>query len=364
MAQKLWVNNVIKIYYYYNMDKEYIKKLKKLEEDIQKQINNYSDNVDDIIEDFHVKIRTPDPFPDIEFDIPIEDGLNELKKTILGGIQNTVNDKFITPLNKTIKDSVDTIVNLINTIIGGIETAVNGVFSILNTVVHFINETAARFIEMGKGLNDIFTGLFVTETNALGQGLKLGFNNIGILLKWVGEFLFSYITCGVQYIQNLHRCIFFYGLDAVLHMSYLPVRLFLWQISSLSNNNSVYKLEKMVWDKIYEGDAILYKYLGIHYAHYPKNIRNSCYNCKRMRVDALKNKVQEINYDFGTKMPSLLQKGVIEMQDGSKTFAGAFSPSFKIPSNYKNVIDENSLSAPKISKLNFSADNVIPKLNL
>jgi hypothetical protein len=79
-----------------------------------------------------------------------------------------------------------------------------------------------------------------------------------------------------------------------------------------------------LWDTLYEYDAYIYGYTGFHIAHYPKNIRNLCYNCKRMRINALKNKVSEINYDFLVKMPELLNKGVVEMDNGGKDFLSAF----------------------------------------
>jgi len=296
------------------------------------------------------------------FTIPdANDIAKQAKDAILGPVENGINNSIINPVNKVIKDGVAEGEKIVNKIIDVLQKGVNGFFDIILIVVNFINQTAARFVKMGKGMNDIFTGLFVTETNALGEGLKIGFNNIGELFKWSGEFIFSYINCGVQYAQNLNRCLLFYIIDAFVNACYLPIRIILWFMKTYLYRD-LYGLEEMIWDKIYEADAYMFRYVGVHFALYPKAIRDLCYNCKRMKIDALKNKVRQINYDFGTRMPTLLQKGVIQMKDGSNEFAGAFKSDFKMPPNNKPPINPNSIKAPVIPTLNAKVGDVIPKL--
>ena len=274
-----------------------------------------------------------------------DDAVNDIIKKVRAGIV----DDIVNPFKKVYNDAVATARSGVETVIKETKEGLEGIMKDIkkafekaakdiekwfkdisadivkgfNEVTEFFRKVGERFEKMGKGLEEIFGGIG-TEFTELGDGLRLGFTNIGVLFKWVGEFVFSYITCGVQYVQNLHRCIFFYSLDAVLNLAYMPIRLLLWVISTLTNRDEAYKMEQMIWDKIYEGDAIVYKYTGVHYAHYPKNIRDLCYNCKRMRATALKNKVQQINYIFDQEIPKKLQKGVGEMQRGGDKFKGAF----------------------------------------
>jgi hypothetical protein len=187
----------------------------------------------------------------------------------------------------------------------------------------FFKDFVNRMKKMGNALKDIFGGIG-TEFTGLGEGLNLGFTNIGVLFKWTGEFVFSYITCGIQYIRNLHRCIFFYVLDTLGYTMYsIFIGIPLWILITFMKID-LYKNMDNLWDKIYEYDAYIYGYTGFHIAHYPKNIRNLCYNCKRMKINALKNKVSEINNDFLVKMPGLLNKGVVEMNRGGDDFLSAF----------------------------------------
>jgi len=331
---------------------------------IEKLLNHNLDEYNVVIDEF-IKEGYRVSFGELgSFDIPDIDQIkNEIKNGIIGPLTNGINKDIIRPVNNLIKDSVNMFTGLINGMIYGLQRGINGFFDVLGTVVGFINETAARFIQMGKGMNDIFKGLFVTEMNGLGEGLRLGFSNIGELLKWSGEFIFSYINCGVHYIQNLQRCIFFYMVDSFGQIMYIPIRILLWFMKTFLFRD-MYPLENMVWDILERADQYIFQYTGVHISHYPKNIRDLCYNCKRMKVDALKDKVKQINYDFSHKMPELLQAGVIEMQGGSNEFAGAFSSNFKIPKNNKPPIDPKALKAPEIPTINFSVGNVVPEINI
>lgn len=275
--------------------------------------------------------------------------LGEEIDKIVKKVRKGIEDDLVTPFKKTFNDAVNTVKTEVTKIIAETKKTLEGfiddlkkgfdeavekiknwftdigkkITSGFDEVRKFFEKVGDRFKQMGDGLGQLFTGIG-TEVTELGDGLRLGFTNIGVLLKWVGEFIFSYITCGVSYIQNLHRCIFFYVIDTVAHLSYVPVRIFMWGISGITKRNDLYDAEKMIWDKIYEADGVIYYYFGFHIAHYPKNVRDLCYNCKRMRVTALKNKVQEINYVFDKVIPQKLQKGISDIQKGGDKFKGAF----------------------------------------
>jgi hypothetical protein len=180
-----------------------------------------------------------------------------------------------------------------------------------------VNQFVQKMNNIGKGLEKILKGIFVDEVQALGKGLDIGFHNIGEFLYWTSEFLFSYLSCGIQYIENIHRCIFFYLLDAFAKLFYFPVTFILW-ISWEWGGNDLYKTHDEIWNVIYYIDDEFYKTFGFHFAHYSKNITDSCYNCKRLKIVALKSKSSQINYDFETKIPELLQSGMQEILDGAK----------------------------------------------
>jgi hypothetical protein len=334
-----------------------------------KQLEKLNAIMDDVIQEaFDFKIPLPDPIPDINIHIPIDIPTipqikDDIKNSILGPFERAINNSIIRPVNNTIKDGVRLGESIVNNIIGGLQDGINDFFNFITTVVNFINETAARFIQMGKGMNDIFNALFVKEPEALGKGFRQGFAHIGELFKWTGEYVFSYINCGVQYIQNLHRCITFYLIDTIGYILYgFFVGFPLWFMITFLKRDLTPTVDKL-WEKIYEADKYVYGYTGIHIAHYPKGIRDLCYNCKRMKTDALKDKVKQISYDFSTKMPILLGAGVKQMQTGASEFAHAFDPKIVIPPGQKLPIDPNSIPHPVIPRVNAPVNDVIPEIN-
>jgi hypothetical protein len=179
-----------------------------------------------------------------------------------------------------------------------------------------INTFLKKMTNIGKGLEKIFKGLFIDEMQGLGKGLSLGFNHIGEFMFWTSEFFFTYILCGIQYIQNLHKCILYYSLDIAAKAFYSPISIFLWFAYEVGGQD-LYGLENEVWNVIYYIDKTFFDLFGFHFAHYPKAIVDTCYNCKRLKILALKSKASQINYDFEKKMPELLQAGLQEMYDGA-----------------------------------------------
>ena len=169
------------------------------------------------------------------------------------------------------------------------------------------NEDLGKKLKLvGDGLEKIFRGSLAKAPVAVGKGLKRGLDDAGDLFAWVGGFIFSYLTCGIQYIENLHRCIFYYSLDVVGKLFYFPVTFMLW-LSWEFGKTDLYDFHDKIWNTIYAIDKDFYGTFGFHFAHYPDNIKNMCYNCKRLKVVALKNKSDQINYDFDTYMPELLK---------------------------------------------------------
>lgn len=173
-----------------------------------------------------------------------------------------------------------------------------------------------KMTNIGKGLKMIFKGFFVDEIQGLGQGLTIGFNNIGEFVFWTSEYFFTYIICGIQYLQNMHKCIFYYALDVFAKILYFPIDFVNWLAWEYAGQD-LYIGQKKIWDTIYYMDNEFYNTMGFHFAHYPKNVADMCYSCKRLRVLALKSKSSQINYDFETKMPQLLQAGIQEMIKGA-----------------------------------------------
>jgi hypothetical protein len=220
-----------------------------------------------------------------------------------------------------------------------------GFTKFVDDIKKFFTDTMKRFKLMGKGLGNIFGGLLVDTPIGLTAGIGRGFTDIGELIYFSFIYIASYIMCGVRYIENLHRCALYYALDIAGSIMYLPFRLTLWIIKAFLGRD-LYALEAYIWSFVYTADSYCYQYTGIHFAHYPKNVRNLCYNCKRLKTSVMREKGKEINDDFVKKIPGLLLRGIKTMSNGSNQFRAAFEkdvpdptrfPSYSVPSNVPDI---------------------------
>jgi hypothetical protein len=221
-------------------------------------------------------------------------------------------------IGNTIKKGLNSALSKLKSLFKSFGKLLKSGFKVITNV---LKKVTKKFVQMGKGIGDIFKGIG-QEFQGLGKGMRITFENIGQLMFWVGEFSFSYIRCGIQHLQNLHRCIFFYLIDMLGQLLYLPFRITLFVLYLMKFN--CYPTEKVIWNQLYSWDSYIYQLSGVHIARYPKNIRDMCYNCKRLKIDALKNKVSQINYDLTKRVPKLLSIGVKTMKQGGNKFKGAF----------------------------------------
>ena len=201
-----------------------------------------------------------------------------------------------------------------------ISKAFNGIGDKIQKPFTALNE---RLRQVGIGFKDIFTGIG-DEFVGIGNGLRLGFEDIGLLFEYTGEFSITYILCAVKFIKNLSSCFFYYMVDTILKIFYLPIKLFLF-IISLCGLTYIYEMEKIFFQNVNSADGFLFNLTGISMTRWPKDIRNLCYNCKRLKVEVLTRKAKEVNNDFNYKMPEYLQKGITKMDNGAKNLLKAFS---------------------------------------
>jgi len=178
-----------------------------------------------------------------------------------------------------------------------------------------------RIANIGKGLGNIFKGIGLSYWGIL-KGTSLGFKDIVLLVYYASYFIFTYTICTVQYIKNIPKCIFYYIVDIFFQLIYLPVRLVLFCVWLIFRD--VYKIESRIWKLIYKLDIMIYDLTGFRITRWPKNIRDQCYNCKRLKISVLMKKGKDIYKDFFVKIPKMMLKGVNTVDKGGKQLLGGF----------------------------------------
>jgi hypothetical protein len=269
--------------------------------------------------------------------------------TILDKIKDSINTTLIAPLEKTfngvlatmkqgvldiidkvtaeIKDAIQQITDGFNSAIKKLtdwfENIGKKMTSIFSEMATFFNKMEKSFTQMGRGLSDIFTGLFVDGPKGLGEGLSKGFGDIGVLLNWGSRYIFSNMICAGHFIKNFNMCFIYYVFDIIKLILYLPVIIVKWIFWEVTGFDLT-EYENKVWAGIFYLDDELKRASGFNMFQYAPTIKDSCYNCKRLKVLAVKNKASEINYDFTERLPPLLNAGGNKMKKGGDVFKAAF----------------------------------------
>jgi hypothetical protein len=166
----------------------------------------------------------------------------------------------------------------------------------LGKAASFFKQLGERFKFFGDGIRDIFQGLGVAM-EGVGDGLKLGLGDIGLLLEYVFLFLGSNIGCGIYFITNLRGCIFYYLIEVIGQIVYLPFRIFIWILKQLFKLNIQPQVDK-IWGLMEKADKLVYEYAGFHIIHYPHEVRQKCYVCKRLSQRPVNRQGQNVKYDW------------------------------------------------------------------
>ena len=83
-------------------------------------------------------------------------------------------------------------------------------------MIDFFKQLPKKLKSLDKGFRDIFFGIG-DEFKYLGIGTARGFEDIGLLIAYASQFVFSYTMCGVKYISNIPNCILYYTVDYILY---------------------------------------------------------------------------------------------------------------------------------------------------
>lgn len=148
-------------------------------------------------------------------------------------------------------------------------------------------------------------GRITTKLGLLFQNIKAGLEAawkystlvmvIGVCLLlggyvWkVGVWTINMLSCLFKMFGNFSSCFFYYFLDIIGYILYLPFAIMFWlfRISietyyedcSKDEYPSIYNIEKEIWDLIYWVDCQVYDATGFHIFHYSEDIIQRCYSC-------------------------------------------------------------------------------------
>jgi hypothetical protein len=165
-----------------------------------------------------------------------------------------------------------------------------------------------------QGMQDIFEGL-ATEMAAGPIGFSYAVKDLFQLTEYIFVFIFTHLECMNKISKNYVTCFLTYTVDFMIGLVLLIPCTALYLTCFLAGwdyNEQTGKIKRMTE----EVDEHIFGIFGIHIIHWPKPIRDMCYNCKRLRPEALVAKTMDVEYDMTGRIATLAVGGVMKMFGG------------------------------------------------
>jgi len=152
------------------------------------------------------------------------------------------------------------------------------------------------------GLGAVFEGIG-EQITLYAEAVGMGAESTGTLLDYSFKYLGEYLKCVMKFLGNFYKCFFYYLLDLIGKILYLPIMLGLW-IGYTFIGIDGYPIEKNVWEGFETFDQFIYSLLGFHVIHFPKSIRKDCYTCIRLRKQVVDAQARETHKVFKVDIPN------------------------------------------------------------
>lgn len=92
---------------------------------------------------------------------------------------------------------------------------------------------------------------------------------VGIIYQWGLPFA----QCGWYWFVNIKQCFFWYLLDIIGNILYLPFGILLWFLPILEQPADLF------WNTLDDLDCMVFDITGYHFMHYSPTIIKNCYSC-------------------------------------------------------------------------------------
>lgn len=181
--------------------------------------------------------------------------------------------------------------------------------------VTFIAKFAKYMFAIATGLVEAMYGSLLTAVFG-SQQIALGLPDFLIFGLYCIRWFVDHVICGIQGLFSLPTCIFFYIINTIGQLFYLPFRALFFLIW-LAGFEEIYDFEKKAWNKIYDIDEwIFVNIIPVHFAHWPIEIRQKCFSCVRLKMTSVSNKFLPVGDRYGKKLPKAVGPHVKTMGNG------------------------------------------------
>jgi hypothetical protein len=208
-----------------------------------------------------------------------------------------------------------------------------GLFSLIPAIFNFLITLPQRFANIFVGIMNIFLGIAMELKNVgIVSGMVL--LDFFTFLEYTWELIRTYLICAPKILSNLTNCLIYYIIDFIFVVLYLPIRIFLSLLLAVGVN--LYPIQQKISDGFEKIDRLSFTYTGFHVIHWPKSIRDQCYNCKRLKLTVYADRIVDIVDDFTVNIPAIMKTGLHYLGAALGNIEQVFSDKPKFPSfNFK-----------------------------
>jgi len=196
--------------------------------------------------------------------------------------------------------------------------------TVKNAINSFKNIKTAR--KIGIGISAI-TAAFALQAAGAKEGSSLAFDDMVLLIKYTFEFIKTHMVCGVFFAKNIRQCILYYVIDAIFQIIYLPIRIFKFFFYVFTGSTMLDDAEKGIISILDKIDTVWFTFTKFHFLYWPKQVRDDCYNCKRLKVSALGSKARDVADDFTNTLPGMFTRGFGAMHSAMEKLKNPFNMS-------------------------------------
>ena len=194
-------------------------------------------------------------------------------------------------------------------------------FMMVFKIMGSVGGIASFIANLAQGTINIIAGMLLSFFLAFWSIWK-SLEESGILIIYVIEFIITHMWCFMKIMFSSFDCIFWYSLETFGKIIYLlgPT---LFITVFLFIGVDLRPLEKAFWAMMESLDKIIWGYFGFHIIHFPKWVRNRCYNCKRLKVSSISDQFFRFSGYFTKNIPRDAAPGISTMQLGFGQFMDA-----------------------------------------
>lgn len=153
------------------------------------------------------------------------------------------------------------------------------------------------------------------------ESLVKGMNQMGTFILYVLEFILTHLLCFIKILFQAPSCIIWYVIEIFGKILYIAPTIVFSILDIIGLNGS--SIEKTIWSWLESLDDIVYNFVGLNIIHFPFSIRNKCYNCRRLKMNAVGEQFSKTFHILGREFTQDASPGAKMMKGGGKRLMSA-----------------------------------------